>query len=55
MLDLVYNPNGIFLAPPQAKLQVRAEPFLKQPAAANLVVGPCRHHICILWPADKSL
>ena len=24
-LDLVYNPNGIFLAPPQAQLQVRAE------------------------------
>lgn len=22
-LDLVYNPNGIFLAPPQSKLEVR--------------------------------
>ncbi len=24
VLDLVYNPNGAFLAPPQAALQVRA-------------------------------
>ena len=27
-LDLVYNPNGIFLAPAQSKLEVRHAPFL---------------------------
>ena len=47
MLDLVYNPNGIFLAPPQAKLQVRAELILQQPAAATLAVVPCRYHVCV--------
>ena len=26
-LDLVYNPNGIFLAPPQAKLEVQVCPL----------------------------
>ena len=26
-LDLVYNPNGAFLAPPQAKLQVSWEAY----------------------------